>query len=274
LPVAAAIGGFNQSDPVAANGKGKLAMLQRQSILTEDPAAPTVERRHGCIVVHGDCFEVVRRGHQLLRDLMLFTALLQQHAEQFDQRAKPGRGIATRRSRRLDRPRIGETALNRFEDLAAQSAFGDAFAEAAGSRQSLDRLGDVSGDLEHRLVSHDAAPRQVALPGSRFAPGRHLAQNAEEIREIGSALYKNLLTMHGRVERLGSALGSAVNAYNEAVTSLDGRVLTNARKLHELKAGTGEEMERLDTLDLQTRTVSAADWATPAAETVSAANPP
>jgi DNA recombination protein RmuC len=90
---------------------------------------------------------------------------------------------------------------------------------------------------------------------------RQLAQNAEEIREIGSALYKNLLTMHGRIERLGSALGTAVSAYNEAVTSLDGRVLSNARKLHELKAGTGEEIERLDTLDLQTRAVSAADWA-------------
>lgn len=91
---------------------------------------------------------------------------------------------------------------------------------------------------------------------------RELAQNAEEIREIGSALYKNLLLMQGRVEKLGSALGSAVNAYNEAVTSLDGRVLTNARKLHELKAGTGEEIERLDTLDLQTRAITSADWAT------------
>ena len=95
---------------------------------------------------------------------------------------------------------------------------------------------------------------------------RELAQNAEEIREIGSALYKNLLTMHGRVERLGSALGTAVNAYNEAVTSLDGRVLTNARKLHELKAGTGEEIERLDTLDLQTRAVNAADWVSPSGD--------
>lgn len=97
---------------------------------------------------------------------------------------------------------------------------------------------------------------------------RKLAQNAEEIREIGSALYKNLLTMHGRVERLGSALGTAVSAYNEAVTSLDGRVLTNARKLHELKAGIGEEIERLDTLDLRTRAISAADWASSEPEIV------
>ena len=98
---------------------------------------------------------------------------------------------------------------------------------------------------------------------------RQLAQNADEIREIGSSLYKNLLTMHGRIERLGSALGTAVNAYNEAVTSLDGRVLTNARKLHQLKAGTGEEIERLDTLDLQTRAVSAADWTNSVSESVS-----
>ena len=101
---------------------------------------------------------------------------------------------------------------------------------------------------------------------------RQLAQNAEEIREIGSALYKNLLTMHGRIDRLGSALGTAVNAYNEALTSLDGRVLANARKLHELKAGTGDEIERLDTLDVQTRALSAADWANSVPEIVSVAD--
>ena len=99
---------------------------------------------------------------------------------------------------------------------------------------------------------------------------RQLSQNAEEIREIGSALYKNLLTMHGRVERVGSALGTAVNAYNEAVTSIDGRVLANARKLHELKAGTGEAMERLDTVDVRTRALAASDWGD--AEEVAASN--
>jgi DNA recombination protein RmuC len=99
---------------------------------------------------------------------------------------------------------------------------------------------------------------------------RELAQNAEQIREIGSALYKNLLIMHGRVERLGSALSTAVSAYNETVTSLDGRVLTNARKLHELKAGTGEEIERLDTLDLQTRVATSADWDAPIPEVAAA----
>jgi DNA recombination protein RmuC len=100
---------------------------------------------------------------------------------------------------------------------------------------------------------------------------RQLAQNAEEIREIGSALYKNLLTMHGRIERVGSALGTAVNAYNEAVTSLDGRVLANARKLHELKAGTGEEIEPHDTLDVQTRALNAADWSNSAPEIIAVA---
>jgi DNA recombination protein RmuC len=89
---------------------------------------------------------------------------------------------------------------------------------------------------------------------------RQLAHNAEEIREIGSALYKNLLTLHGRVERLGGSLNAAVGAYNEAITSFDGRVLSNARKLHELKAATGEELARLDTLDLQAKRLTSSDW--------------
>jgi DNA recombination protein RmuC len=89
---------------------------------------------------------------------------------------------------------------------------------------------------------------------------RQLAHNAEEIREIGSALYKNLLTLHGRVEKLGASLNTAMGAYNEAITSFDGRVLSNARKLHELKAATGEELTRLDTLDLQAKRLTSSDW--------------
>jgi DNA recombination protein RmuC len=89
---------------------------------------------------------------------------------------------------------------------------------------------------------------------------RQLAHNAEEIREIGGALYRNLLTLHGRVEKLGASLNTAVSAYNEAVTSFDGRVLSNARKLHELKAATGEELARLDTLDLQAKRLISSDW--------------
>lgn len=89
---------------------------------------------------------------------------------------------------------------------------------------------------------------------------RQLAQNAEEIRETGSALYKNLLTLHSRVVKLGGALNTAVTAYNDAVTSLDGRVLTNARKLHELKAATGAEIDRVETLDVQTKAMTAGDW--------------
>jgi DNA recombination protein RmuC len=89
---------------------------------------------------------------------------------------------------------------------------------------------------------------------------RQVARNAEEIREIGSALYKNLLTLHGRVDRLGGSLNAAVGAYNEAITSFDGRVLSYARKLHELKAATGEELARLDTLDLQAKRLTSSDW--------------
>ena len=57
-----------------------------------------------------------------------------------------------------------------------------------------------------------------------------------------------------------SSLNSAMGAYNEAITSFDGRVLSNARKLHELKAATGEELTRLDTLDLQAKRLTSSDW--------------
>ena len=71
-----------------------------------------------------------------------------------------------------------------------------------------------------------------------------LAANAAEVHQLGRELYQRLSTMGGHIDKLGSALGSAVGSYNRTVASLESRVLVTARKMTELKVvGPGEAIE-------------------------------
>ena len=71
-----------------------------------------------------------------------------------------------------------------------------------------------------------------------------LAANADEVHRLGRDLYRRLATMAGHIDKLGRSLGSAVGAYNEAVGSLERRVLSTARQFGEL--GVVAAHERLD----------------------------
>jgi DNA recombination protein RmuC len=61
-----------------------------------------------------------------------------------------------------------------------------------------------------------------------------LAENAEAVHELGRELYRRIATMGGHVERLGRSLGGAVAAYNDAVGSLERRVMATARRMSDL----------------------------------------
>jgi DNA recombination protein RmuC len=62
-----------------------------------------------------------------------------------------------------------------------------------------------------------------------------LARNALAVHELAREFYTRLATMGAHVDAVGTALNSAVNKYNKAVSSLESRVLVSARKLRELK---------------------------------------
>lgn len=66
-----------------------------------------------------------------------------------------------------------------------------------------------------------------------------VAENARAIAELGRELHDRLVTMVGHLDRIGAALGSAVQAYNRSVGSFDSRVLVTARKFAEMSGQSG-----------------------------------
>jgi len=69
---------------------------------------------------------------------------------------------------------------------------------------------------------------------------QQVAENAEQIAAQGKALYERVATFVGHVAGMGKSLDASVKKYNEAVGSLDARVLPAARRLRELGVGNAE----------------------------------
>jgi DNA recombination protein RmuC len=67
-----------------------------------------------------------------------------------------------------------------------------------------------------------------------------LAANAREVYALGKELYGRLSTMGGHVSTLGKQLTGAVTAYNKAVSSLESRVLVQARRFADLQVADDE----------------------------------
>jgi DNA recombination protein RmuC len=86
-----------------------------------------------------------------------------------------------------------------------------------------------------------------------------LAANAREIADSGKELYERLATFVGHFESVGRAIDSAGGAYDNAVGSLERRVLPSARKLKELHATTQEEIESPRTVQIETREITAGE---------------
>lgn len=95
------------------------------------------------------------------------------------------------------------------------------------------------------LLIEYAAERQVVLatPTTLIALLRTvahgwtqeaLADKTHEIHRLGRELHERLGTMGGHLDRVGRSLGAAVTAYNQAIGSLESRVLVSARRFAEL----------------------------------------
>jgi len=85
-----------------------------------------------------------------------------------------------------------------------------------------------------------------------------MEENARKISDNGRLLYEAVRTLAVRFDTLGSRLKSSLEAYNDAVGSLEGNVLVKARRFKELQAANGgEDIKSLEPIDRVPRMLQA-----------------
>ena len=132
-----------------------------------------------------------------------------------------------------------------------------------------------SAALEHDPTLIEAGVEQnviIATPTTLIALLRavaygwrqeQLAENAQQISQLGRELHKRLSDVGRHIGRLGKALSQATAAYNNAVGSLESRVLVSARRFKELGASDGTtEIEPLAPVDTTSRMLQAPELST------------
>jgi DNA recombination protein RmuC len=97
---------------------------------------------------------------------------------------------------------------------------------------------------------------QVVAQGWRH---ERLAQNAEEIQELGQELHARVAKMTEYLDTLRTRLDSTVRAFNEVVGSYETRVLVTARRFKTLGAASGSEIEPLQAIDSVPRVMQSAN---------------
>jgi DNA recombination protein RmuC len=87
-----------------------------------------------------------------------------------------------------------------------------------------------------------------------------MEENARKISENGRNLYEAVRALAGHFQSLGTRLKSSLEAYNDAVGSLEGNVLAKARKFKDLQAANGgDEIKALEPIDRVPRMLQAAE---------------
>ncbi len=90
-----------------------------------------------------------------------------------------------------------------------------------------------------------------------------IAENAQQISELGRQLYDRLRKVAEHFARLRGALENAIEAYNSAVGSMETRVMPAARKFRELGAAPGDEIPSLEPVDQVPRALTLPEGAEP-----------
>lgn len=120
------------------------------------------------------------------------------------------------------------------------------------------------------LVEQAAAKNVVlATPSTLIALLRTVAQGwqheflnaqAHEVQRLGQELHARLGSMAGHLDRVGRSLNASVVAYNQAMGSLEGRVLVSARRFSDLGV-TSESLDEPRQVETVPRSLAAPELA-------------
>ncbi|HJU27839.1 MAG TPA: DNA recombination protein RmuC, partial [Candidatus Binataceae bacterium] len=80
--------------------------------------------------------------------------------------------------------------------------------------------------------------------------------NTARICQLGQELYERLAITAGHIANVGSSLKTSVDRYNQAVGSLESRVLISARRFKELGVAPKAEIKELQQIEISPREVT------------------
>jgi len=86
-----------------------------------------------------------------------------------------------------------------------------------------------------------------------------IAEEAQQIAETARELHARFGKFLGDIDKVGKRLSSATGAYNEAVGSLERRVLPQLRRIEDLGAGSGKERPEPQPIDQEARGIVAGE---------------
>jgi DNA recombination protein RmuC len=121
-----------------------------------------------------------------------------------------------------------------------------------------------TGLIEHGVLSRviPASPTTLIALLKAINYGwnqEKLARNAQEISALGKERHERLRKLATHITGVGTNLDRAVEAYNQAVGSLESRVLVSARKFAELGASVAEDIPEVAPIETTARALSF-DW--------------
>lgn len=177
---------------------------------------------------------------------------------------------STEQERRLALQRHARNLAGRVRELAAK-AYWAQFPESPefvilfipGDQFLAAALGENPALLEDALrnkVILTTPSSLVALLKAIAYGWRQLSleRNAEEIRKLGQDLYERLTPFLSHMARLGRQLEGGVKAFNEAVGSLERKVLPGARRLTELGISGRHRLDSPEQVEAAPREVAVA----------------
>jgi len=125
---------------------------------------------------------------------------------------------------------------------------------ATGNRYSQQRIEDGVG--QNVIIATPTTLIALLKAVSYGWRQEQMAENAQEVSELGKTLYERLRVFTNHFADIGKGIERALDSYNRGVGSFEGRVLRTARKFKERGALSGEDIDILEPIDKATRALS------------------